>query len=92
MTVCRDCGLQVASTHATQDVHGDCYEMEIEGLTREQIQYIARAPRLRTSISPARLFWTIFWALWAFSASAAIVVALLRVIVEALTPIGPSAP
>jgi disulfide bond formation protein DsbB len=43
-------------------------------------------------LSMSRIFWAVFWALWAFSLSAAVLVAAVRFIEMLATPIGAPAP
>lgn len=84
MAHCKHCGQWAG---VASDEHDDCAKLAAEGKTAEEIRYLRDAPPLAATprpITTRSIFWSVFFALWAFSLTAAIVFAIIRAVISNL--------
>jgi hypothetical protein len=90
MAACKYCGEWAG---LTGDEHLDCARLAAEGKSQEEIRILVGAVPPATlvapqtalsSLTPQKVFWTIFGALWAFSLSAGILLLIIRALVSAI--------
>ena len=84
MAACKYCGKWAG---VAGDEHVDCAKLADEGKTDEEIRALMNAPGPApvavAQMNASTLFWIIFGALWAFSASAGILYAIIHALTSA---------
>lgn len=84
MAECKYCGRWAG---VASDEHFDCATLAAQGKSTDEIRALMNAPDAAplavAQMKPSTLFWIIFGALWAFSASAGILYAIIHALESA---------